>query len=179
MRLRASNPRIKPAPQNYVVVALGSNLGDGKATLTSAMTRLAEFTDAPMLKSSFWETVPVDCPPGSPMFVNAVTAFVPRLAETPESLLKKLQKLEREFGRKPKTQVNEARVLDLDIIVFQTELRKETKLSVPHLRVRERAFVLAPLAEILPSLILPGQSAQVSELWRRLPDESRKGVRKL
>ena len=56
------------------------------------MARLQEFSDEPILKSSLWQTSPVDCPPDSPKFVNAVVGLVPRADETPESLLKKLQR---------------------------------------------------------------------------------------
>ena len=64
---------------------------------------------------SIWQTIsPVDCPPDSPMFVNAVVGLLPRKDESPESLLKKLQAMEKEYGRRPKKVLNEARPLDLD-----------------------------------------------------------------
>jgi 2-amino-4-hydroxy-6-hydroxymethyldihydropteridine diphosphokinase len=85
-----------------VFVALGSNLGDSRRIILDAMARLQEFSDQPMLKSSLWRTSPVNCPPGSPAFVNAVVGLVPRAGETPESLLRKLRALEKEFGRAPK-----------------------------------------------------------------------------
>src|SRR5271169_3922621 len=66
-------------------VALGSNLGNSVQLLQRAMARLEQFSDAPLLKSSLWQTAPVDCPPGSPNFVNAAVGLVPRLEETPES----------------------------------------------------------------------------------------------
>ena len=59
------------------------------------MARLQKFSDAPILKSSLWQTVPVDCPPDSPKFVNAVVGLIPKENETPESLLKKLRELEK------------------------------------------------------------------------------------
>ncbi len=171
--------QMKPATQNYVVVGIGSNLGDSKSVLSSAISRLAELTDSPMLQSSIWKTDPVDCPPGSPMFLNAVVAFIPRFSETPETLLKTLQRFEKEFGRKPKALANAPRELDLDIIAFQTELRQDPHLKVPHPRAHERAFVMAPLAEILPNLVLPGQNMSVAEQLKALPEQSRDGVHKL
>ena len=125
-----------------------------------------------MLKSSLWETTPVDCPPGSPVFVNAVAGLLPRRGETPESLLAKLQGLEREFGRRPKKVLNEARPLDLDLLAFGGEQRATEELTLPHPRAHQRRFVLQPLSEIAPDLILPGQSKSVAELLERLPPDT-------
>ncbi len=132
------------------------------------MERLQEFSDEPLLKSSLWETSPVDCPPESSKFINAVVGLVPRPAETPESLLAKLQALEREFGRAPKQQLNEPRPLDLDLIAFQGQRRATAGLILPHPRAHLRRFVLQPLAEIAPELTLPGQELAVSQLLVRL-----------
>ena len=124
-----------------------------------------------MLKSSLWETSPVDCPPGSRAFVNAVVGFTPRTGETPESLLAKLQALEMEFGRRPKQVVNEARPMDLDLITFGQERRCQEGLILPHPRAQERRFVLQPLSEIAPDLVLPGQSQSVAQLLAQLPPD--------
>jgi 2-amino-4-hydroxy-6-hydroxymethyldihydropteridine diphosphokinase len=145
-------------------IALGSNLGDSRRIILDAMARLQKFSDAPVLKSSLWQTSPVNCPPGSPMFLNAVVALVPQKNETPESLLKKLRELEQEFGRAPKTVLNEARPLDLDLIAFGSEMRHSPELILPHPRAHERKFVLQPLSEIAPELILPGQGRTVLQL---------------
>jgi len=149
-------------------IALGSNLGDSVAILREAMERLEGFSDAPLQKSSLWKTSPVDCPPGSPPFVNAVVGFEPRAGETPESLLSKLQALEKESGRQPKRVMNEARPLDLDLIAFGAETRATVALTLPHPRAHLRRFVLQPLAEIASELILPGQTQTVVELLRQL-----------
>lgn len=141
------------------------------------MKRLAELSAQPLLRSSLWATSPVDCPPGSPDFVNAVVGLVPLPGETPESLLAKLQDLEKEFGRHPKQVLNEPRPLDLDIIAYGQEVRQTAALVLPHPRAYLRQFVLAPLAEIAPELVLPGQAKTVKELQRELKtDES---IRKL
>ena len=142
-------------------IALGSNLGDSRQIFARAIARLQEFSDAPLLKSSFIETAPVDCPSGSPNFLNAVVGLVPRAGETPESLHTKLQALEKEFGRQPKTVLNEARSLDLDLIAFGSETRNSPKLILPHPRAEERRFVLKPLSEIAPELILLNQAKTV------------------
>jgi len=162
-----------------VFVALGSNLGNSREVLVTAIRRLQSLSSEPLLKSSLWESTPVNCPPDSPNFVNAVVGLVPRAGETPESLLAKLQTLEMELGRQSKKVFNEPRSLDLDLIAFGSEKRTSHFLTVPHPRAHERQFVLQPLAEIAPDLILPGQTQTVkklletfhsNEVLRRIPD---------
>ncbi len=150
-------------------VALGSNLGDSRQIILDAMARLQKFSNRPILKSSLWQTSPVDCPPGSSPFVNAVAALVPFADETPESFLRKLRALERKFGRQTKKVLNEPRPLDLDLIAFGAETRTTPGLVLPHPRAQVRRFVLQPLSEIAPDLILPGQSKTVSQLLTELP----------
>ena len=154
-----------------VFIALGSNLGNSQKIVLAALARLQKFSDAPILKSSLWETSPVNCPPDSPKFVNVVIGFVSRKNETPESLLKKLHELETEFGRKPKTVLNEPRPLDLDLIAFGNEIRNSPGLILPHPRAHLRKFVLQPLSEIAPELILPEQGKTVSQLLAGLPGD--------
>src|SRR5258705_7979432 len=105
------------------LISLGSNLRDSAALVRAAVERLATLSAEPLVKSSLWQTAPVDCPPGSPSFVNAAAALTPKPDETPESLLVKLQTLEKEFGRRPKAVLNEPRPLDLDLIAFGNEVR--------------------------------------------------------
>jgi len=156
-----------------VFVALGSNLGESARILREAMARLEQMAAAPILKSCLWRTAPVDCPPGSPPFVNAVVGWTPQKDETPESLLRKLQALETEFGRRPKQVLNEPRPLDLDLIAFGVETRASPALTLPHPRACRRRFVLQPLSEIAPDLILPGQTKSVAQLLAQLaPGES-------
>jgi len=139
------------------------------------MARLQEFSDQPLLRSSVWQTAPVDCPPGSPLFINAVAGFLPCAGETPESLLEKLRSMEREFGRQPKQVLNEARPLDLDLIAFGHATRNTPQLILPHPRAHERRFVLQLLSEIAPELVLPGQSKTVAQLLRDLPPDDKVG----
>jgi 2-amino-4-hydroxy-6-hydroxymethyldihydropteridine diphosphokinase len=150
--------------KNLAIVALGSNLGDSRKIILDALAQLQNFSDAPILKSSLWQTSPVDCPPDSPRFVNAVAGLVPRNDETPESLLKKLRELEIEFGRMPKSVLNEPRPLDLDLIAFGNETRNLPELILPHPRAHQRRFVLQPMNEIAPDFILPGQGGTVAQL---------------
>jgi 2-amino-4-hydroxy-6-hydroxymethyldihydropteridine diphosphokinase len=151
-------------------VALGSNLGDSAKVVRDAMAQLQHFSDEPVLKSSLWQTTPVDCPPGSPKFVNAVVGLAAHKNETPESLLKKLRGLEKASGRALKKIPNEPRSLDLDLIAFGQEISHLPELILPHPRAHLRRFVLQPLSEIAPDLILPGQGKTVSQLLAELPD---------
>jgi 2-amino-4-hydroxy-6-hydroxymethyldihydropteridine diphosphokinase len=167
--MKAEDRRQKADFRRLAIVALGSNLGDSRKFILDAMARLQHLSDKPILKSSLWQTSPVDCPPDSPNFVNAVVGFIPRKDETPGSLLGKLHALETEFGRTPKMVVNESRPLDLDLIAFGAETRDTPELTLPHLRAHVRRFVLQPLSEIAPDLILPGQGKTVAELLAGLP----------
>ncbi|HWW00525.1 MAG TPA: 2-amino-4-hydroxy-6-hydroxymethyldihydropteridine diphosphokinase [Candidatus Acidoferrum sp.] len=162
---------------NRAFIGLGSNVGPSEETVRLAMERLRAFAAEPLLESSLWQTTPRDCPPESPVFVNAVVGLVPRAGETPESLLGKLQQIEREFGRQQKKVVNEPRPLDLDLLIFGAEVRSSRELKLPHSRVHERRFVLQPLAELAPGLVLPGQTKTVSQLLSELPPDP--GMKKL
>jgi 2-amino-4-hydroxy-6-hydroxymethyldihydropteridine diphosphokinase len=157
--------------QKLAIVALGSNLGDSQAILRDAMARLEKFSDGPVLKSSLWKTLPVDCPPGSPLFINAMVALIPNKDEAPETLLQKLHALEKEFGRASRKIINEPRPLDLDLIAFGDEVRSTDALTLPHPRAHERMFVLQPLSEIAPDLVLPGQTQTVAQLLASLRDD--------
>jgi 2-amino-4-hydroxy-6-hydroxymethyldihydropteridine diphosphokinase len=160
-------------PNELAIVALGANLGEPQRNLARAMLRLETFSDQPLLRSSLWQTSPLDCPPGSPPFLNAVVGLEPRPAETPESFLGKLLVLEKEFGRRVKQILNEPRPLDLDLIAFGRQTRHALGLVLPHPRAHLRRFVLQPLVEILPDFMLPGQVLTARQLLENLPpDES-------
>jgi 2-amino-4-hydroxy-6-hydroxymethyldihydropteridine diphosphokinase len=145
-------------------LALGSNVGDSPSILRRAMDRLEKLSGQPLLRSSLWQTTPVDCPPGSPTFVNAVVALAPLPEENSGSLLTKMLALEKEFGRLPKKIRNEPRRLDLDLIAYGDEVSARSELVLPHPRAHERRFVLQPLNEIAPNLILPGHRRTVAQL---------------
>jgi 2-amino-4-hydroxy-6-hydroxymethyldihydropteridine diphosphokinase len=151
-----------------VFIALGSNLGDSPAVLRDAFNHLESLSGAPVRRSSLWTSTPVDCPPGSPRFVNAMAELRALPGQTPESLLATLQELEREFGRRPKVILNEPRPLDLDLIAWDDLTRSTPFLTLPHPRAHLRRFVLQPFAELAPDYHLPGQSAAIAELLAHL-----------
>jgi 2-amino-4-hydroxy-6-hydroxymethyldihydropteridine diphosphokinase len=149
-------------------VALGSNLGDSAEIIRRAFMRLQTLSVAPLLRSSLWRSTPVDCPAGSPPFVNAVAGLHPKPGETPPSLLRQLQVLEADFGRRRGKMPNEPRLLDLDLIAFGARTANLPELILPHPRAHLRRFVLQPLAEIAPEFVLPGQDRGAAELLARL-----------
>lgn len=138
--------------------------------LKAALASLELLSTRPVRVSSFYLTKPIDCPVGSPDFINAVAEISVVSNRTPEELLTRLKEIEIALGRQPKTILNEARTLDLDLIAFGSEVRKSNELILPHPRAHQRAFVLAPLAELNPELILMGQETSVICLWEEFPD---------
>ena len=86
----------------------------------------------------------------------------------PELLLAELKRIEGEFGRRPKIVLNEPRPLDLDLIAWGREVRQSAALTLPHPRAHLRHFVLCPLAELAPDLVLPGQRQTVRQLLAAL-----------
>lgn len=149
-------------------IALGSNVGDSPSILRRAMDQLETLSRQPLRRSSLWQTTPVDCPPGSPTFVNAVVALTTQPDESSGTLLAKLLEMEKAFGRRPKKVLNEPRRLDLDLIAYGTEISARPELILPHPRAHERRFVLQPLNEIAPNVILPGHRRTVAQLLTAL-----------
>jgi len=158
-----------------IYVALGSNLGDSRKLVRSAMDRIQLELDVPLVKSSLWCSLPIDCPEGSADFVNAVVGFEARAEQQPLDLLLQLQSMEVAFGRPAIHGYNSPRTLDLDIVCFGDRVVTSTDLTIPHPRAQERAFVLLPLLEIAPDLIFSDSGHSVNELVGLVSSE---GVRK-
>ncbi len=138
-------------------VALGANLGDPVATVRAAIDALRAVDGTRFLSaSSLYRTAPVGLH-HQPDFINAAAALeilAPGL--TAAALLDELFAIEAAFGRVRSVR-NAPRTLDLDLLLFGTERRADPRLTLPHPRMTERAFVLAPLAEIAPELCIPGR----------------------
>jgi 2-amino-4-hydroxy-6-hydroxymethyldihydropteridine diphosphokinase len=135
-------------------IALGANLGNRRENLRMALrgiTRMARIEAV----SSLYETAPEG--PPQPNYYNAVCRIETGL--TPESLLRFLQGLEHEIGRRPTGGENEPRVIDLDLLLYDDREIDDPDLTVPHSRMAQRAFVMAPLAEITPEVLVGGRTA--------------------
>jgi len=131
-------------------IALGSNLGDRWETLSAAVRRLRAEPGLRLLAaSSYYETAPAGCPPGSGDFLNAVAAV--ETDRLPEDLLRLLLRIERSFGR-VRTEPNSPRTLDLDLVLYGDSVVNTPDLVIPHPRMHERDFVLVPLAELYGSV---------------------------
>ncbi len=145
-------------------IALGANLGDRLVCLTTARERIFALphVSAPRLSSSLYETEPIDCEPGAQKFLNAVIEV--GYDGDPLALLHELQELERSLGRASEHLPNRSRTIDLDLLYHGVRVRDEAELQLPHPRMGLRGFVLLPLAEIRPNLLLPGETKTVGEL---------------
>lgn len=142
-------------------IALGSNLGDRHANLRAARALLPATT-----ASSIYETDPVDCPPGSLPFLNCVLQLDwPETATELHSLTKSIEAM---LGRPDQHDRNSPRLIDLDLLAFGNESISTSTLQIPHPRMHLRRFVLQPLAEISPRLILPGFRLTVASLLAEL-----------
>lgn len=144
-------------------VALGSNLGDPQQQLLDAMEALARLPDTRLLqRSSFYRTPPwgvLEQPP----FVNAAAQL--ETALSPHALLEALLDIEKKAGRVRAVR-NGPRILDLDLLYIDGVQLDDPRLTLPHPRMAERAFVLLPLHDLAPTLPLPGGT--VTQLLARL-----------
>ena len=145
-----------------VAVAFGSNLGDRRAHLDWAVERLRGLL-SDLRVSAFIETDPVDVPDDQPAYLNGVV--VGKTPLDPDALLERLHALERERGRERRS-FRAARTLDLDLILYGDLVRDTATIQIPHPRFRERAFVLAPLAELAPDMRDPVTGKRVRDLVR-------------
>ena len=154
-------------------VALGSNLGDRLGNLHAARKAIVDLArvQPPILSSSIYETDPVGCEPGAGKFLNAVLEF--DYEGDPLKLLKSLREIEKTLGRVPDHPRNVSRRIDIDLLYFGDISMDSDELQLPHPRMHLRKFVLQPLADIRPELILPGQSKTVRELLAKLSESTK------
>ena len=145
-------------------VALGSNIGDRLETLRLARKAIFDLAHLrpPVLSSAVYETQPVGCEPEAEKFLNAVVEF--DYEGEPTRLLEQLIKIEETLGRKRDHRRNLSRTIDLDLLYYGDQQISDERLQLPHPRLHLREFVLRPLADIRPDLILPGQKKTIREL---------------
>lgn len=154
-----------------VGIALGSNLGDRLAHLQAAhalLVRLAR-PGGVVLQAPVYQTAPVHCPPDSPDFFNTVVEI--EFDGTPGELLARTRRIEAELGRSAIAARNAPRVIDVDLLYFGAEVVASDTLVLPHPRLTLRRFVLQPLADIRPELMLPGDATSIAEHLRQLASE--------
>jgi 2-amino-4-hydroxy-6-hydroxymethyldihydropteridine diphosphokinase len=146
-------------------VAVGSNLGDRWARLALAARALRAAPGVAVVRASrVWDTAPLG--PPQPRYLNAVLEL--ETTRTPRSLLALLRAVEAEAGRRRDVRWG-ARTLDLDLLVAGAWIVREPGLTVPHPELANRRFVLAPLAELRPELVVPGTGLAVGRMLEEAP----------
>lgn len=151
-------------------LSLGSNLGHREANIASALKMLGQ--EAWILKvSSLYETEPVGYK-NQPWFLNCVCSVETDLS--PQALLKFVKAIERKLGRREDIRFG-PRLIDIDILFYNSLILDSPDLIIPHPRLVERAFVLLPLREIAPELVHPLLRATIEELWQKA--ENLEGIR--
>jgi 2-amino-4-hydroxy-6-hydroxymethyldihydropteridine diphosphokinase len=151
-------------------VALGSNLGDRLGKLRAARNAILGLSDVkpPILSSAIYETEPVDCEAGADKFLNAVVEF--DYEGDPANLLEQLMRIEEALGRRRDHPKNVSRTIDVDLLYCGEDKIEGQRLQLPHPRMHLRKFVLQPLADIRPGLVLPGQTKTVRQLLEGLKE---------
>jgi 2-amino-4-hydroxy-6-hydroxymethyldihydropteridine diphosphokinase len=148
-------------------IALGANLGDPVATVNAAIIALRGLPQTEFIAaSSLYRTAPVGLK-HQPDFINAVVELT--AVSSAPTFLESLFSIEARFGRQRSVK-NAPRTLDLDLLLYGDVTSDDPQLTLPHPRLHQRAFVLAPLAEIAPQLIIPGRGC-VSDLLLRCADQ--------
>lgn len=151
-------------------IAIGTNLGDREANLRSGFSMLSERVQpAVIIAGGVYETEPVDCEPGTQAFLNSVIEI--EAACTPQEMHAHLQAIEQAMGRPAVRERNSPRALDLDLLYAGDYVSDDPVLIVPHPRLHLRRFVLQPLADIRPELILPGHQRSIAEHLAALTDD--------
>jgi 2-amino-4-hydroxy-6-hydroxymethyldihydropteridine diphosphokinase len=159
-------------------IGLGTNLGDRAANYRQAIQQIGQLPESRIVRlSSIYETEPVGDVKG--LFLNGVVELETEMPA--ELLMRRLLAIERKMGRRPtKTRKARAlrrkyrpRVIDLDLLFFNREIIHTAGLTVPHPRLHERRFVLAPMAELAPALIHPELNVSISELLAGLKSPQR------
>lgn len=153
-----------------VYLSLGSNLGDRYKSIDKAVDRIGEIAGNVVMRSSFYQT--------PPWGFNAEKAFLNialkiETSLSPYQLLKCLQTIEAEMGRKRNGKGYSSRTIDIDILFFDNLIIVEEELTVPHRFIPERNFVLAPMNEISPSFVHPVLQQSIQKIYQNSSDTSK------
>jgi len=149
-------------------IALGSNLGDRLARLRAALAGLRKISTPgePVLTAPVYQTEPRLCPEGSPDFYNTVVEI--HFDGTAHDLLAETRAIEEALGRIRNSERNAPRIIDIDLLYVGNDRIADSMLELPHPRIGERRFVLQPLADIRPELVLPGQQTNIADQLEKL-----------
>jgi len=154
-----------------VGIALGSNLGDRMANLRAARQAIGELVgNKHPLASSVYETEAINCEPGAEKFLNVVLEI--DYDGDPTELLEHMIRIEESLGRKRDHDRNVSRKIDIDLLYADELAVSNEQLQLPHPRMHLRRFVLQPLADIRPDLVLPDQTRSVRQLLAELKDSA-------
>jgi 2-amino-4-hydroxy-6-hydroxymethyldihydropteridine diphosphokinase len=149
-------------------ISLGSNQGNRVELLRSALQWLSSLSTTPILASSIYETQPIDCAPGTNTFLNAACEIT--YAGDILRLLRDMREFERQHGRPESYPKHAPRPLDLDMLYAGSLVQHTEELHLPHPRMLERRFVLQPLVDIRPDLVIPGSTQTIRSILASLPD---------
>ena len=161
-RTVGSDENWRGSDMERVFVAMGTNWGERDQNLVAAAAAMEGSFGPAVLGASLYRSAPVDCEAGAPEFFNTVLAFDTELPLAKVASL--LWTIEAVMGRK-RDRIHEPREIDLDLLLFGSSEVSGPQLTVPHPRMAERGFVLAPLAEMAPDLYIPHWRSTTKDLW--------------
>lgn len=155
---------------HQVYIGIGSNVGNKRENFFEAVNRLAKLPDTRVIKeSSLYESEPLG--DAKDWYVNGAVEIETKFK--PDMLLKKFKNIERAMGRKKVKKRWGARVIDLDILLYDSAVVKKKDLRIPHPEMSTRKFVLIPLSEIAPQVVHPELGVTISELLFKVKDDKK------
>lgn len=161
---------------HQVYIGIGSNLGNKRENYLEALERIAKIPKTRIIKeSSVYESQPHG--DAKEWYINGVIEIETEVK--PELLLNKFKNIERAMGRKKVRKKWGARIIDLDLLLYDSLVLNKKNLKIPHPEMHQRKFVLIPLSELAPQVIHPVLSASISELLVSVKDDKKVSLARL